>query len=190
MPGIFDSLAGELNNNPQMDEEDDDQPVDMLSEEEEHECPMCKHSAADASVIDKMNQMEANLTGTVSSEEIYRIQAQLYEVQVRQPLLRQGLSAPEITVFQLRTHYTLHKLNMRDIISKEILACNNMQIHFRKHQVATMNTRTGKKRIDPKALGDWMKLSKHKLELIKYYNGPLAKMKKKEGSAIKPYEFS
>ena len=37
MPGIFDSLAGELNNNPQMDEEDDDQPVDMLSEEEEHE---------------------------------------------------------------------------------------------------------------------------------------------------------
>ena len=54
MPGIFDSLAGELNNNPQMDDEDDDQPVDMLSEEEEHECPMCKHSAADASVIDKM----------------------------------------------------------------------------------------------------------------------------------------
>lgn len=190
MPGIFDSLAGELNNNPQMDDEDDDQPVDMLTEEEEHECPMCKHSAADASVIDKMNQMEANLTGTVASEEIYRIQAQLYDVQVRKPLLRQGLQAPEITVDQLRTHYTLHKLNLRDIVSKEILACNNMQRHFRKHQVATMNTRTGKKRIDPKALGDWMKLSKHKLELIKYYNGPLAKMKKKEGSAIKPYEFS
>ena len=190
MPGIFDSLA--LENNPSEMEEDDgvEEPCDMLTVEEEHDCPLCKYSQEDASVIDRMNAMEANMTGTTNSEEIYRTLAGLYDLQIRQPLLNQGLAAPEITVDQLRIHYTRHKLNLRDIISKEILACNNMQIHFRKHQVATINSKTGKKKLDPKALGDWMKLSKHKLELIKYYNGPLAKLQKKEASGIKPYEFS
>ena len=190
MPGIFDTLAIE-NHASEMEEDDGvDEPCDMLSADVEIECPLCKYSQADASVIDRMNAMEANMTGTTNCEEIYRTLSALYEVQVRQPLLNQGLAAPEITVFQLRTHYTLHRLNMRDIISKEILACNNMQIHFRKHQVATVNSKTGKKKLDPKAMGDWMKLSKHKLELIKYYNGPLAKLRKKEAGSIKPYEFS
>jgi hypothetical protein len=65
-----------------------------------------------------------------------------------------------------------------------------MQIHFRKHQVATINSKTGRKKLDPKAMNEWVKLSKHKLELIKYYNGPLAKMKNKDTGSIKPYEFS
>jgi len=189
MPGIFDSLA--LDNAPDMEEDEGmEEPCDMLTVEEEHDCPLCKYSQEDASVIDRMNVMEANMTGTTNSEEIYRTLAGLYDLQIRQPLLNQGLAAPEITVAQLRVHYTRHKLNLRDIISKEILACNNMQIHFRKHQVATVNSKTGKKKLDPKAMGDWMKLSKHKLELIKYYNGPLAKLRKKEASGIKPYEFS
>jgi hypothetical protein len=189
MPGIFDSLAL---NNPQ-DEEDDgmDEPCDMLSDDEdENDCPLCKYSQADATVIDRMNQMEANMTGTTNSEEIYRTLASLYDVQIRQPLLNQGLEAPEITVHQLRAHYTMHKLNLRDIVSKEILATNNMQNHFRRYQVATVNSKTGKKKLDAKMMGEWVKLSKHKLELIKYYNGPLAKMQKKEAGSIKPYEFS
>ena len=191
MPGgIFDSLALE-NPNDAMEEDDGiDEPCDMLSEEDELDCPLCKYSQADASVIDRMNQMEQSMTGTTSSEEIYRTLAGLYDVQVRQPLINQGLDAPQISVEQLRSHFTLHKLNLRDIISKEIMAVNNMQIHFRKHQVATLNNKTGIKKLDPKALCNWMKLSKHKLELIKYYNGPLAKMKKKEAGSIKPYEFS
>lgn len=187
MPGIFDTLA--TTNDTEMDDEEDE-PCDMLTLEEDHACPLCQYSQSDASVIDRMNQMEQNMTGTTSSEEIYRTLASLYDIQIRQPLLNQGLEAPEITVSQIRSHYTLHKLNLRDIVSKEILAVNNMQIHFRKHQVATLNKTTGKKKLDPKAVGEWVKLSKHKLELIKYYNGPLAKMQKKEAGTIKPYEFS
>jgi hypothetical protein len=190
MPGIFDSLALE-NPNDGMEEDDGiDEACDMINEEEHRDCPLCKYSQADASVIDRMNQMEQSMTGTASSEEIYRTLAGLYDVQVRQPLLNQGLDAPQITVEELRAHYTLHKLNLRDIISKEILSVNNMQIHFRKHQVATINSKTGRKKLDPKAMNEWVKLSKHKLELIKYYNGPLAKMQKKDAGSIKPYEFS
>jgi hypothetical protein len=53
-----------------------------------------------------------------------------------------------------------------------------------------VNNKTGRKKIDPKSMSDWIKLSKHKLELIKYYNGPLNKGRKKEATSIKPYDFS
>ncbi len=116
------------NTGTEMDDEEDE-PCDMLTLQDDHECPLCQYNQSDASVIDRMNQMEQNMTGTTSSEEIYRTLASLYDIQVRQPLLNQGLAAPEITVCQIRSHYTLHKLNLRDIVSKEILAVNNMQIH-------------------------------------------------------------
>ena len=130
------------------------------------------------------------MTGNTSSEEIYKTLAALYDAQVRQPLLNQGLEAPEITVEQLRKHYTLHRLNLKDIVSKEILEINNMQVHFRKNQVATMNTKTGRKTINPRVMGEWIKLSKQKLDLIKYYRTSVGNEKKNEAHSIKPYDFS
>ena len=97
------------------------------------------------------------ISEATSSEEIYRTIAGLYEVQIRQPLLNQGLEAPKITLEQIKRHYTLHKLNIQDIVSKEILAINNIQYHFRKNQVASMNSKTGRKKIDPKSMSDWIR---------------------------------
>lgn len=165
-------------------------PCDVEEEESEVNCPICSHNSGEASVIQKMNEIENNLTGTVSSEEIYRIQHQLYEHQVRQPLLRQGLDAPEITIEELRKHYQNHRLNLKDIIAKEILFVNVMQIHFRKQQIATKNIKDGSKTLNLKGVNEWIKLSKHKLDLIKYFNGPLAKKSKAKNSGIKPYEFT
>ena len=196
MPGVFDSLVSMRDpNNTQhgfSDDEGEEEVCDMLTHDDgdDEECPLCKYSQQDASVIDRMNQLERSMTGTTSSEEIYRTIAGLYEVQIRQPLLNQGLEAPKITLEQIKRHYTLHKLNIQDIVSKEILAINNIQYHFRKNQVASMNSKTGRKKIDPKSMSDWIKLSKHKLELIKYYNGPLSKGRKNEATSIKPYDFS
>ena len=137
-----------------------------------------------------MNEIESNLTGTVSSEEIYRIQYELYEHQVRQPLIRQGMDCPEITLEQIRNHYQNHRLNLRDIIAKEILFVNTMQVHFRRSQIATKNLRDGKKTLNLTGVSQWIKLSQHKLNLIKYYNGPLAKKTKGKNGGIKPYEFN
>jgi len=165
-------------------------PCDVEEEESEVNCPICSHNSGEASVIQKMNEIENNLTGTVSSEEIYRIQHQLYEHQVRQPLIRQGMDAPEITIEQLRKHYQNHRLNLKDIIAKEILFVNVMQVHFRKQQIATKNIKDGTKTLNLKGVNEWIKLSKHKLDLIKYFNGPLAKKSKSKNSGIKPYEFT
>lgn len=171
-------------------EEPQEIPCDVEDHHSEVHCPICQHNSGEASVIQKMNEIENNLTGTVSCEEIYRIQHELYEHQVRQPLIRQGLDAPEITLDQIRYHYQNHRLNLRDIISKEILFVNVMQIHFRKSQIATKNAKNGKKTLNLKGVDQWVKLSKHKLDLIKYFNGPLSKNKKSKTGGIKPYEFS
>ena len=172
------------------EEEKEDVPCDVEDEESEVHCPICSHNSGETSVIQKMNEIENNLIGTVSSEEIYRIQYELYEHQVRQPLLRQGLEAPEITMKHIRSHYQNHRLNLKDIVAKEILFVNVMQIHFRKQQIATRNKRDGSKTLNLKGVNEWIKLSKHKLDLIKYFNGPLAKKSKSKNSGIKPYEFS
>lgn len=177
-----------------MIEDDAEEIVEVPCDVEEHtsevHCPICSHNSGETSVIQKMNEIESNLTGTVSASEIYRIQHELYEHQVRQPLLRQNMECPEITIEHLRTHYQNHRLNLKQIIAKEILFVNTMQLHFRKSQIATLNVKNNKKTLNLQGVGQWVKLSQHKLNLIKYYNGPLAKKSKSKNGGIKPYEFT
>lgn len=174
----------------EFDEESTEVPCDVEDEEAEGHCPICSHSNGEASVIQKMNEIENSLTGSVSAEEIYRIQHQLYEHQVRQPSLRQGKPCPEITLDHIRRHYQRHRLNLKDIVAKEILFVNVMQVHFRRSQIATMNVKDQRKTLNMKGVDQWIKLSKHKLDLIKYYNGPLAKKEKPKNAGIQPYEFT
>jgi len=174
-------------------EEDNEEPCPVVeADEEDHgHCPICCHSAGERGVIAKMNDLEQRLTGTISPEEIYRIMFQMWEHEVRMPLERQGMSVPELTVNDIRKHYTHHKMNMKNIVSKEILFVNEMQRQLKGKQIAVRNKVTGEKRLVLKGITEWQKLSKHKLELIKYYNNTLMKNAKNGGksASIKPYEF-
>lgn len=174
-------------------EEDNEEPCAVVDEaDEDHgHCPICSHNASERGVISKMNDLEARLTGTISPEEIYRIMFQMWEHEVRVPLERQGLSCPELTVEDIRRHYTSHKMNMKNIVSKEILFCNTLQQQLKGNQIAVRNKVTGEKRLVLKGITEWQKLSKHKLDLIKYYNNTLMKKSKTGGGgqAIKPYQF-
>lgn len=186
-----DAIISNMNKIPDALEDVTEIPCDVEEAKKEHNCPICSHNQDEASVIQKMNEIEADLTGSVSSEEIYQIQHQLYEHQIRQPLLRQKIECPEITLDDIRNHYQNHKLNLRDIISKEILLVNTMQVHFRRSQIATKCLKDGRKTLNLKGVDQWIKLSKHKLDLIKYYHGPLKqKDKANKTSGIKPYEFT
>ena len=174
-------------------EEDNEEPCAVIEEcDEDHgHCPICSHNASERGVIAKMNDLEQRLTGTISPEEIYRIMFQMWEHEVRVPLERQGLGCPELTVDDIRKHYTSHKMNMKNIVSKEILFVNEMQRQLKSKQIAVRNKVTGEKRLVLKGISEWQKLSKHKLELIKYYNNTLMKCSKSGGksTSIKPYEF-
>lgn len=175
-------------------EEDNEEPCHVLDDHdhEEEVCPICSHNASERGVISKMNELEEKLTGTISSEEIYRIMYQMWEHEVKIPLERQHLPVPNLTIDHIRKHYTSHKMNMRNIVSKEILFVNEMQRQLKARQIAVRNRVTGEKRLVLKGISEWQRLSKHKLELIKYFNNTLMKNAKSGSSsaaAIKPYEF-
>ena len=174
-------------------EEDNEEPCHVIdnTEDEEAVCPICTHSSSERGVIAKMNDLEAKLTGTISPEEIYRIMFQLWEHEVRVPLERQGMACPSLTVNDIRTHYRNHKLNMKNIVSREILFVNELQRQLKGNQIAVKNKITGEKRLVLKGITEWQKLSKHKLDLIKYYHNTLMKRTKNSGNpnGIKPYEF-
>ena len=62
-----------------------------------------------------------------------------------------------------------------------------MQNHFSASQIATRNA--DGKNIAFKSVDQWIRLSKHKLDLIKYYQS-LAKQRVSEPAGIKPFEFN
>ena len=101
------------------------------------------------------------------------------------------MNCPELTVDHIRKHYTNHRMNMKNIVSKEILFVNEMQRQLKNKQIAVRNKVTGEKRLVLKGITEWQKLSKHKLELIKYYQNTLMKHSKNgvKSTSIKPYEF-
>mgnify|MGYP000874484628 CR=1 FL=1 len=170
--------------------DDMEEPCPVEDEAVAKQCPICCHSSGDGGWISKLNELEDSLTGTISPEEIYRTQFQLFEKIVKEPLSLQGKEYPDLSVDDLREHYSKHRMNIAQIVSKEILFCNEMQRQLRSKQIAVVNVKTGSKRLLMAGIREWQRLSKHKLDLIKYYNGPLAKRQKTTSSVgIKPYEF-
>ena len=151
-----DAIMSNLNKTPDDMDGETEIPCDVEDVKKEHNCPICSHNSDEASVIQKMNEIERDLTGRVSCEEIYNIQHQLYEHQIRQPLLRQKIDCPEITLDHIRNHYQHHKLNLRQIISNEILLVNTMQVHFRKSQIATKCLKDGRKTLNMKGVDQWI----------------------------------
>ena len=167
--------------------EDDEgpEPCDVI-EEDYHDCPLCQLNSSDP-ILSKMNSMEESMTGQVSAQEIYRTLYGFYCHQ-KTELERQGMQCPEITEEQIAKHYEKHKINLKNIIANEIFLANEMQVHFRACQIATRDS-NGRKTLDSKSVDQWIRLSKHKLDLVKYYNS-LAKQKVSQPSGIKPYEFN
>lgn len=176
---------------PSSDDIDDmEEPCPVEDDDQTKQCPICCHSSGDGGWISKLNQLEESLTGQISPEEIYRTQYELFEKIVKEPLSLQGKEYPDLTIDDLRTHYQQHRMNIAQIVSKEILFCNEMQRQLRSKQIAVVNVKTGSKRLLMSGIREWQRLSKHKLELIKYYNGPLSKKQKTNTQmGIKPYEF-
>lgn len=168
-------------------------------EEEEHgdgcSCPLCVHGDGGTGeahhVIQRMREIDEQLAGKVSDREIYRIQANLYKENVAEPLKRQGIDVPEVTPEDCKKHFASHSINPKRMMSNEIQFVNTMQKHVRKSRILSRNTVTGETRINDGAVRQWLQLSKHKMELLKFYRGALSKSSQGSGTkTIKPYSFT
>ena len=129
------------------------------------------------------------MVGKIKDDEIYNLQADLYRTHVKEPLQRQGIEAPNVTAETCKAHFSKHRMNMKRMVGSEISFVNSMQRHVRKEQILTRNNVTGRTKVDNDAIKQWIALSKHKLDLVKYYKGPLSKEVASKTQSIKPYSF-
>ena len=167
-------------------------------EEEEHgidsQCPLCKFGDGGTGeaneILSRMEDIDKQLTGTMRDDEIYKLQADLYTEYVTEPLKRQGKNPPEVTPGICKEHFQKHRVNAKRIVGGEIRFVDTMQHHFRKQNILTRNNCTGETRINTSAVKQWIQLSKHKMDLLKYYKGPLAKELGSKTKTIQPYSFS
>ena len=166
--------------------------------EDEHaqgcKCALCQYgdggSGEAHAVISRMQEIDSQMVGKVSDSEIYNLQADLYRTHVKEPLERQGIEAPEVTAETCKAHFSKHRMNMKRMVGSEISFVNSMQKHVRRENILSRNNVTGRTKVDNGAIKQWIALSKHKLDLIKYYKGPLSKEKGGKTQNIKPYSFS
>jgi len=167
-------------------------------EEEEHnegcKCALCQYgdggSGEAHAVISRMQEIDSQMVGKVADREIYNLQADLYRTHVKEPLERQGIEAPTVTAETCRAHFSKHRMNMKRMVGSEINFVNSMQKHVRREQILSRNNVTGRTKVDNAAIKQWIALSKHKLDLIKYYKGPLSKEISSKTQNIKPYSFT
>ena len=170
------------------DDEDDD------SHNEGCKCALCQYgdggSGEAHSVIQRMQEIDSQMVGKIKDQEIYSLQADLYRTHVKEPLERQGIEAPDVTAETCKSHFSKHRMNIKRIVGSEISFVNTMQKHVRRESILSRNNVTGRTKVDNNSVKQWIALSKHKLDLIKYYKGPLSKDKATKTGNIKPYSFS
>lgn len=156
-----------------------------VMEDQYHTCPLCKLNSTDP-IIMKMNTMEESLSGKIYCGEIYKTLHQFY-IHQKQELERQNMQCPVITENDIIQHYEKHKVNLKNIVAKEIFLNNEMISQLAARQIASRNA-NGEKTLNTKMMDQYIRISRHKLDLLKYYQS-LSKKKVDQPSAIKPMEF-
>ena len=153
-------------------------------------CPLCTHGDSNHHVINRMREIDVQLAGQVSEKEISRIQAKLYKTHVSDPLKAQGIEAPTLSASDVRKHFNRHSVNPRKMTANEIQFITTVQTHLRKNTMLSRNNVTGEVRVNDSSIRSWLQLSKHKMDLLKFYRGALSKDLKTGTQAIKPYSFT
>ena len=128
-------------------------------------CPICQF--AGSGPFRRLDDLEVELSGRVAPAELYRAMLETYNREV-EPLRQHGRDCPSLTVEQIQEHFTKHRVNVGANICSEIVYCNMLQEQLRRNEIAVRNS-DGQERVCSRVLNDYLRISKHKLELIKIY---------------------
>lgn len=148
-------------------------------------CPLCKYQ--DDNIIRTMTDVEKNLTGNIEKDEIYNVLCCMYNKHTA-PLLRQGKKLMKLTPELCKEHYTKHVVNPTQQVADDIQYCCKLQRHYKKN-IGVRSHQTGSVTLNPHHVNEFIKLSRHKLDLVKYMNTLKKKSDTKPGSS-QPYAFS
>lgn len=163
----------------------DEDEICALEEPDLGICPLCKYQ--DDNIIKKMAEVEQSLTGNIEADEIYNILCSLYEKHTA-PLIRQGKCPMRLTPELCKEHYSKHVVNPIQQVADDIMYCCKMQRHYKKN-IGVRSSHTGNITLNPHHVNEYIKLSRHKLDLVKYMN-TIKKRNETKQAASNPYAFS
>jgi hypothetical protein len=156
-----------------------------LSEKSVEFCPLCAYQ--NDNIIQNIAKVEASLVGKIENKQIYKIICDMYRKHV-EPLKRQGKKLMDLDEKTCEEHYTRHVVNTTQQIADDILYCSKMQRHYKKN-IALRNNNSGTVMLNPQSVNEYVKISKHKLDLVKYFANQRRKQSV-ETSSIQPYAFN
>tara|TARA_B100001093_G_scaffold519385_1_gene608169 strand:- start:3055 stop:3570 length:516 start_codon:yes stop_codon:yes gene_type:complete len=164
---------------------DDDDEICQLEEEVCVACPLCAYK--DGGIVQRMRATEQALTGQISQDKMFEVLCEMYSKHTA-PLIRQGKNPLPLTHQMCRIHYTKHVVNPLQQVGNDIHYCARMQEHFKKN-IGVKNNTLGTVTLNPAFVQDYVKISRHKLELVKYYN-VMRRRQTDTQTAEQPHAFS
>jgi len=156
-----------------------------LEESSVGQCPLCCYQ--DDNIIRNIAKVEASLSGKIQANQIYTILCDMYEKNAV-PLRRQGKKLLPLTTEICAEHFTRHVINTSQQIAEDIHYCSKMQRHYQKN-IGLRNGNSGLVVLNPSSVNEYVKISRHKLELVKYFN-TVQKRKQASETSTTPYAFT
>lgn len=126
------------------------------------ECPLCK--CAQTHIVQRLNEAQVSLSGKVTSGALYSTLLTMYEEECEIT----GDSIGLLTLEMIADHYEKHAVAVHKSLSDDIMFTSAVQRHLQKECVAS--EQGGSVHVSAPAVGDWIKLSKHKIQLLAAYN--------------------
>ena len=144
-------------------------------------CPCCE--LATSEVVRAMDQVADSLAGRAGDEHITRMQLEIYNRRMA-PLVREGRSVPTLTRTMLLKHYRCHRVSVMRSVAEEIRVYELMERTLRRTGLCDMDA-DGKIILLSSGATNWNRLSKSKLDLLKFYSSLEKQRKEDEANSVK-----
>lgn len=157
------------------------------------QCMLCSKSNTNlngVTLLDEFQKIEDSLLGKVADMFIYETMKKYYDEKIREPIIRQNLNCPDLSVDEIASHFSFHSVNTRRMIKNDIIFLNNAQSFIRQNGLLKENIASGTKSINNGFMKQWNQLSKTKVELIRYFNQLNKADVLSKGPSTNPQEFS
>jgi len=128
-----------------------------------HQCLLCTN--ARSSIVGRLDDIDQELSGKIMHREV--AVAQLASYKREYEMTRQGIG--KLTVEMLMEHYEKHRLNTKGELAREIMYTQTLQTVYREKAIGSHSSTQGLA-VNRVAIAEWLKLSKHKVEMLKTYN--------------------
>ena len=138
-------------------------------------CALCE--LATSSLVKAMDSVMEKLAGKAGDRHITDMQLQIFERRVK-PLRLEGRDIPNINAKIIRLHYRNHCVNVIRSVAEDIHTVELAERTLRRSGLCSKDD-DDEKRLHSQAVNDLHKLSRTKLDLLKFFN-TLEKARKEE----------